>query len=113
MKSSKVVVCYLALVFGFFAFFSKPVLAQTSTTGALTVAVKDPSGAVVPGAAATVTNGAGLTRSEKTGADGSFTFTLLPPGNYQVTISASGFKTVAIPSAEVDVSETHVLNSNT
>jgi len=65
------------------------VSAQTAGTGALTVTVTDPSGAAIPGAAVKVSNPAtGLTRSEVTAANGSYTFTLLPPGNYSVSIAA-------------------------
>jgi hypothetical protein len=86
-----------------------PLWAQTGGTGALTVTVTDPSGAVVPGASVTVHNAAGVSRTDVTGASGSFTFTLLPPGPYDVSISASGFKTVDTPAVQVDVAETHVL----
>lgn len=84
--------------------------AQTSVTGALTVAVSDSSGAGIAGASVTVTSlGSGETRTQQTDANGSYTFTLLPPGGYKVVISATGFKTVTVPSATVDVTETHVL----
>ena len=83
--------------------------AQTGGTGALTVTVIDSSGAVVPGASVTVRNGAGITRTNATDTDGSYTFTLLPPGLYDVLITSSGFKTAKTPSVAVDVAETHVL----
>lgn len=83
--------------------------AQTASTGALTVTVTDPSGAAISGAQVTITSPAGQARTLTTGADGSSTFTLLAVGNYKVDISASGFKTVTVPSATVTVSETNVL----
>lgn len=82
---------------------------QTASTGSLTVIAKDPSGALIPGAAVTLDNGAGVQRADKTAGDGSFTFTYLPPGNYKVTISAPGFKTSDLPSVTVTVSETQVV----
>ena len=85
--------------------------AQTAGTGALTITATDPGGGVIPGASVTIANPAtGQTRSEVTDASGSYTFTLLFPGNYDVKISASGFKVVEVPSVAVNVTETHVLN---
>jgi hypothetical protein len=86
-------------------------LAQTSETGALTGTVTDPSGAVIAGAAVTVTNvGTGQSRTTTTDANGSYKFSLLPPGNYSVKFSAAGFKTAEVPSQTVNVTETPVLN---
>src|SRR5271170_5467705 len=84
--------------------------AQTGGTGALTIAVTDPTGAIIVGATVKVSNAAGVNRSETTGTSGSYTFTLLPPGNYDVSITAVGFSTLDIPSVPVNVTETHVLN---
>src|SRR5579871_6711094 len=85
--------------------------AQTAGTGALTINVTDPTGAVIVGATIKVTNAAtALTREEVTGTSGSYTFTLLPPGTYSVSISAPGFSNVDVPGVTVNVTETHVLN---
>ena len=93
-----------------FLFAAAPLLAQTSGTGALTVTVADPSGAVIAGATVTLTNGATVTRKQMTDTNGSYTFGLLPPGNYKASISAPGFKTADVPSVTVNVSETGVLS---
>lgn len=87
-----------------------PFFAQTGGTGALTITVTDPTGAVIVGATVKVSNAAGLTRSETTGNNGSYTFTLLPPGNYTVNITAPGFSSIDVASVPVNVTETHVLN---
>ena len=85
--------------------------AQTAETGALTGTVSDPSGAVIAGATVTITNAnTGQTRTATTDASGSYTFSLLPPGNYSVKFSASGFKTSQVASVTVNVTETPVLN---
>lgn len=84
--------------------------AQSGGTGALTVTVSDPSGALITGARITISNGAAVTRTQTTADNGSYTFTLLTPGTYQVTIGAGGFETVTVPGITVDVTETKVLN---
>src|SRR5215472_16435309 len=87
---------------------NRMIQAQTGGTGALTVNVTDPTGAVIVGAAVRVANAAGLTRSETTGSNGSYTFTLLPPGSYTVSISATGFASTEVSAVTVNVTETHV-----
>ena len=87
--------------------------AQTAcSSGALTVTVKDATGAVIPGASVSVNNGAGVSRAQTTNNDGSYTFSLLPPGDYSVSISAKGFRTTDVPSVAVHVSETETLTRN-
>src|SRR3974377_2486333 len=90
-----------------------PVWTQTAGTGALSVNVNDPTSASIPGARVSVKSTAtGVTRTEQTTSNGSYTFTLLPPGSYTVTITAAGFTPVEIPYVQVNVTETHVLNQN-
>ncbi|MGD1213030.1 MAG: TonB-dependent receptor [Candidatus Acidiferrales bacterium] len=88
-----------------------PAMAQSASTGALTGTVTDPSGAVISGARVTATNLAtGQSRDTTTDASGSYKLSLLPPGNYSVKFSASGFKTAEVPSVTVNVTETAVVN---
>src|SRR6185437_11461259 len=55
--------------------------------------VTDPSGAAVPNAKVTVTNQAtGVSTQTTTSSTGSYTVGQLPPGNYTVTVEASGFQ---------------------
>ena len=85
--------------------------AQTSGTGALTGTITDATGAVVPAVTVTATsNDTGQQRTAKTGADGVYTLSLLPPGNYKVQFSATGFKTAEVGSVKVNVTETPVLD---
>ncbi len=87
------------------------VMAQSADTGALTGVIKDPSGSVIPNAEITVTNKAtAQSRTVMSGNDGSYKLTLLPPGQYQVKVSVTGFQTAEFPSVTINVTETHVLN---
>ena len=73
---------------------SLPVLAQR-TNGDIAGDVTDSSGAVVPNVTVTAKNvGTGLERTATTTSTGSYRITELPIGDYKVTVSAAGFKTV-------------------
>jgi len=62
-------------------------------TGSISGTVRDNTGAIIPGAAITVSNGAqGIDRKTTTNGDGDYLVAGLPRGNYDVTIAATGFK---------------------
>jgi Carboxypeptidase regulatory-like domain len=62
------------------------------TTGSIYGTVTDPSGGVISGASVTVRNSqTKLERTMTTGADGSYSFPLLPVGQYEVVARAPGF----------------------
>ena len=64
-------------------------------TGQILGTVLDPTGSSIPGAAVTVRSATtGAERTETTDAAGTFTFTNLQPGDYDVTIAAAGFSTL-------------------
>jgi hypothetical protein len=86
-------------------------MAQTASTGALAGRITDTSGAVVPNATVTATSvDTGQVRTTMTGTDGTYKLSLLPPGNYELKIEAMGFATVQVPSVEVLVTETAVMD---
>jgi len=100
------------LVFAAGLLWSGPVLAQSATTGALGGAVREVEGAPVAGAVIRLTNEATQQKQEtKTGNNGTFQFSLLPPGTYDLTFSAPGFKTARMRSANVSVSESAMLDA--
>src|SRR5260370_26351326 len=65
-------------------------LAQAGEPPSLRGVVTDPSGAAVPGATVQL-RGRGGERRAKTAFTGSYSFPSLPPGVYQVRVSAKGF----------------------
>ena len=79
---------------GFFARFAQAQLTNGDVIGTVT----DTSGAVIPGAQVTLTNtGTDIVASTTTNGTGDYTFNLLNPGQYTVTIEAKGFKKLVIP----------------
>jgi Carboxypeptidase regulatory-like domain/TonB-dependent Receptor Plug Domain len=91
--------------------FAVSLSAQSAGTGALTGTVTDPSGGVVPNVTVTATSAdTGQAHVATTSGDGSYRFSLLPPGKYNVKFSAASFKSVEIQGVTVNVTETAVLN---
>jgi hypothetical protein len=70
-----------------------PAHAQSlGSAGTVSGVVTDPNGAVVPNATVTIANPVtGYTRTINADADGSFRFNDVPPNNYHINVSASGF----------------------
>ena len=73
--------------------------AQTTiSTGSIVGTVTDPSGAVIPNAAVTITNTAtGQTSRVTTTSAGAYSSGSLLPGTYNVSVTARGFKTTVLP----------------
>ncbi len=85
--------------------------AQTASTGAITGKVTDPSGGPVANVSVTATRkGSSQAQEEKTGPDGVYRFSLLPPGDYRLKFAAAGFKTANIDSITLNATETAVLS---
>ncbi len=102
---------YVALLTLLFATCIPCLMAQSAGTSALAGTVTDPSGAAIPNVAVTITsNATGQSRTSTTGSDGTYRFTLMPPGNYKVSFSASGFKTAEVGSEQLNVTETEALD---
>jgi hypothetical protein len=87
---------FLCVVAAFALLFLMPIAGHAQeTTGGLQGTVKDPSGAVVPGAKVALT-GASSVGNKEIDADSSgyYRFANLPPGPYTITVTAKGFATV-------------------
>jgi hypothetical protein len=90
--------------------FSGSAMAQV-LTGTLTGTVTDASDAVVPNAVVTATDTrSGLVHTEKTNAEGVYTFTSMPNSTYNVTVEFPGFAKKEIANVEIDVSLTSRIN---
>jgi hypothetical protein len=82
-------------------------LAQADATSAdLTGFVRDPQGAVVPGATVTARNpSVGIIRTAATNDEGSYRLVQLPPGTYEVSVEAANFKKAVVPAVTVTVGQ--------
>jgi hypothetical protein len=80
--------------------------AQTSTTGQITGAVLDPSGAVVTGAQVTLSGASGEQRTQVTDHEGTYRFALLTPGGYNVKVEAKGFQPFIANAIPVTITQT-------
>jgi hypothetical protein len=92
---------------------SLPSRAQSAiSTGSISGKVTDPSGAVIAGAAITLTNVAkGTSRPTKTNGNGYYGFPSLDTGTYTVTVSHPGFKTTEIKDIVVQVGQSMAANA--
>ena len=85
-------------------------IAQT-TTGQINGTLMDSSGSVVAGAKVESLNtDTQASRSVVTGSSGEFVLPLLPPGNYQITISKTGFRPLVENSIKLDVGQSLSIN---
>ncbi len=101
----------VALLAVFLIAMMPALLAQSAGTAGLTGTVTDPSGAAVPNVTVTLTsNDTNQVRTETTGSNGQYKFTLLPPGSYRVRFAANGFKTAEITAVTMNVTESPTLN---
>jgi len=90
--SRALTICLLILVTAF-AVVTTPAYSQTLTTGDVTGALTDPTGAVVAGATVTLRSEAtGTAVATTTNTAGSYRFTLVTPGSYMVSAQTSGLK---------------------
>jgi hypothetical protein len=85
-------------------------LAQSTTNGAISGTVTDPTGAVLPDIKVSLkSTEKGFTSSTKTNGQGFYQFPLLEPGTYAITIAAASFKT-STATTTVSVGATSIVN---
>jgi len=89
----------------FFVLLSPPALGQ-GAAGSVSGAVRDTSGAMVPGASVTITNTAtGVKTTTATNNEGLYAFPYVQPGVYDVSASGPGLETMKKPGVTVHVTE--------
>jgi hypothetical protein len=95
--------CAIALALGF-TLFAPQVVSGQETTGGIQGTVKDPSGAVVPGAKIALTSPSLMgSKILVTDTSGYYRFANLPPGTYSVEGSAKGFDTTKRDGLTIEV----------
>ena len=111
--NSKAVCKILVLVVVWVYALSAPtnVAAQIGGSGSIQGIVTDPSGAVVPGATVVAENVAtGVKTTKQTNEAGLYVINALPPGEYKVLVSLSGFQTLIQEKVIVDALTTVGVN---
>jgi hypothetical protein len=94
-----------------FILFSIPLHSQTLTTGQVMGRVTDPSGAAIPAASVELQDAAtGTIRKATTDQQGQYTFALVTPGRYSVTVTATGFQKAILNDVTVEVSKSITVN---
>lgn len=77
-----------------------------ATTGSISGRVVDPSGASVGGATVVIINtDDGIKTTARTGEEGEFTETALPPNHYQITIEKQGFSSATTEKFKLDIDQ--------
>jgi hypothetical protein len=89
------------------------VMAQLGSNGGIQGTVTDPGGAVVPGATVVATNVAtNVATTRETNEAGLYVIKPLPPGEYKVVVSRSGFLTLIQEKVIVDALSTVTVDLN-
>jgi hypothetical protein len=90
-EHAKTAICAASVLTMALLVSAAPLCSQAATS--LRGAVNDPSGGAISGATVTLTNTESqIERKITTGEDGSYQFSLLPPGIYTLSVSATGFQ---------------------
>ncbi|HZT58335.1 MAG TPA: TonB-dependent receptor [Pyrinomonadaceae bacterium] len=105
--------CALALLLFCLAFGLGPAFGQSTTQGAIGGVVKDPQGAIVQNANVAVKNEeTNKAMSGTTDSEGRFRIPQLDPGNYTVTVNATGFAAFTQQKVVVEVGRITPLDVN-
>lgn len=93
-------------------FLSGPVLMAQTATGSIVGIVHDPSGGVIVGAKITLTDvDKNQASTAVTNTLGYYSFPLLQPANYQLTVESAGFKQFVQQNIKLDVAMTLTINA--
>ncbi len=104
-SKANTLICQVLIALIFISVLAASALSQT-TNGAFHGTVTDTTGAVVPGTTVQVRNLAThLVREVTTDASGYYTITQLPPGEYSIKVSKTGFATLKQASVELQINQ--------
>src|SRR5258708_7174170 len=102
----------LTILLGLLLSVGFPTVAVGQVGGSLSGAIKDPSGAVVPGVTVTATNTTlGTIFTTTTDGQGLYSFPKLPVGRYDVTMQLDGFKPQKHVGIQVDADSALQINA--
>ena len=97
----------------FFVFMAKNSAFAQAGNGGVNGLVTDSSGAAVSGAVVQVQNtSTGIVLTKSTNAEGVYSFSSLPPANYQVTFTRKGFETSVHSDVVVTVDQVTTVNAS-
>ena len=103
--------CLATMVLLAVATSPRTVWGQSATSGVISGAVVDASNAVIPGAKVTLTqNATNVTQSTVTDNAGRYLFPAVPPGEYTLTVTKSGFQTSVIKPIHVEIAQSSTYN---
>jgi hypothetical protein len=102
---------FLVLFAAFLVLAASGVAWSQTVQGVITGTITDPTGAVVPGATVIIANvGTNISQTTTTGSDGSYRFSLVPPGTYTIEVKAANFGGVRVSGVVVEASQTIAIN---
>jgi hypothetical protein len=112
LSSTKRIISSVALTALLVASCSLTLFGQNLATAAsLSGVITDPQGARIASATVTIANtGRGLTRTFTTDSSGTFSFTLLPPAVYELSVQAAGFLKFVQGEITLEVGQAGTLN---
>jgi hypothetical protein len=85
--------------------------AQTASSAIVLGRIVDATGAVVPDAQVTLRSVAtNATRQQKSNTVGQYVFSAVPPGDYLLTVTKSGFETATLPQLQLDVNKSYTVD---
>ncbi len=101
-----------ALAGTLFSLFSATTLHAQAVSGTITGGVTDSSGAVITGASVSVTSTAtGIVHTTTTDSSGLYSFTYLPIGTYNITVSKAGFKSFVSNGVVLNAGQVYTANA--
>jgi len=111
MRFERFPIVVLALL-AIMSLVASPMFGQSLTTGNVTGTVYDPSHAIIPGATVNLKGlDTGSTATTTSNSSGGFSFSLLKPGHYEITVKQGGFAEV-VETAEVEVGNSTKVDIN-